>query len=603
MDFAFAGFHCAEVALRVDDLAGELEAALGPGFGLGEAADGVYRFEAGFVIQQRQQSAAVAVAESSGHVVVAVGVYPDADTLADDAERAKARKEAGVTAQLFERLPIRNWDHYLGPRERRFYLLAPNADSVTGFGEPREIARGTMVHPEASFDITPDGSTFVYDRPHGDDATDLIVEVVAVDLASGDERVLTPPDALYRVVGIDHAGRRVACVRLEVSPDDARDATVWLIDLASGDGRDALPDFDRLPGELAWSHDDETIVLVADEAGHRPVFVADVATGDVRRVTGDGAFMNVRPAPDGNWAFGLESAIDRPAAPVRISLADGSVERLKSPGSSVELPGTIHDIEATADDGQVIRSWVALPDGADADHPAPLIVWVHGGPVASWNDWSWRWNPWLLVERGYAVLMPDPALSTGYGRDFLRRGHAAWGHRPYTDVMAAVDGAVARADIDADRTGLMGGSFGGYMANWIAGHTDRFRCIVTHASIWALDQFQGTTDMPPFWAIEWGSVEDEPERYATHSPHHHAHAITTPMLVIHGELDHRVPIGEGLRLWSDLQRHGVASKFLYFPDENHWILKPQNARVWYDTVFAWLAQYVLGEEWQQPELL
>ncbi|HLF40017.1 MAG TPA: prolyl oligopeptidase family serine peptidase, partial [Acidimicrobiia bacterium] len=174
---------------------------------------------------------------------------------------------------------------------------------------------------------------------------------------------------------------------------------------------------------------------------------------------------------------------------------------------------------------------------------------------------------------------------------------------PYTDLMAAVDATVARADIDGERTAAMGGSFGGYMANWVAGHTDRFRTIVTHASLWALDQFHGTTDYGLWWEREFGDPYGDPARYVEHSPHPHIGKITTPMLVIHGELDHRVPVGEALRLWTDLVRHDVPAKFLYFPDENHWILKPQHARVWYETVLAWLDHYLLGKDWERPALL
>jgi len=203
------------------------------------------------------------------------------------------------------------------------------------------------------------------------------------------------------------------------------------------------------------------------------------------------------------------------------------------------------------------------------------------------------------------VLLPNPALSTGFGLDFIRRGRGEWGKEPYTDVMAAVDAAVARPDIDAERTAAMGGSFGGYMANWVAGHTDRFRCIVTHASLWALDQFHGSTDLGVWWEREFGDFYDEENRgrYVENSPHRHIGSIRTPMLVIHGELDHRVPISEGLRLWTDLRRHGVESKFLYFPDENHWILKPNNIVLWYETVFAWLDHHVLGEPWRRPSLV
>jgi dipeptidyl aminopeptidase/acylaminoacyl peptidase len=211
-----------------------------------------------------------------------------------------------------------------------------------------------------------------------------------------------------------------------------------------------------------------------------------------------------------------------------------------------------------------------------------------------------------MVARGYAVLLPDPALSTGYGRDFIARGHGEWGGRPYTDVMAITDAAVARPDIDETRTAMMGGSFGGYMANWIAGHTSRFRAIVSHASLWALDQMFGTTDAPAEWRRHFGSPLTQPERYEANSPHLHAASIVTPMLVIHGDKDYRVPIGEALRLWTDLAgvRGGLAgAKFLYFPDENHWVLTPGNAVIWYETVLAFLAQHVLGEPWRRPSLL
>ncbi len=210
-----------------------------------------------------------------------------------------------------------------------------------------------------------------------------------------------------------------------------------------------------------------------------------------------------------------------------------------------------------------------------------------------------------MAARGYAVLLPDPALSTGYGRDFIARGHVNWGGKPFTDLMAITDAAAARPDVDEARTAAMGGSFGGYMANWIAGHTGRFRAIVSHASLWALDQMFGTTDAPALWRRLFGTPASHPERYAANSPHLHAASISTPMLVIHGDRDYRVPIGEALRLWTDLAA-GAASgtaKFLYFPDENHWVLTPGHATVWYETVYAFLAEHMLGEPWQRPELL
>ncbi|MEV0720836.1 alpha/beta fold hydrolase, partial [Asanoa sp. NPDC050611] len=339
----------------------------------------------------------------------------------------------------------------------------------------------------------------------------------------------------------------------------------------------------------------------ADDNGRAPLWRVDAATGDVTRLTADdGAYTDLRVAPDGRWVYALRNAVDSPPTPVRVPLdGSGGAEPLPvPPGADVRVDGRLAEVAATAADGTELRAWLALPNGTDT--PAPLLLWIHGGPLGSWNGWTWRWNPWLAVAQGYAVLLPDPALSTGYGVEFIKRGWGSWGDAAYTDLMALTDAAVARADVDGTRTAAMGGSFGGYMANWIAGHTDRFDAIVTHASLWALDQMMTTTDAPFYWAREFTA-----ERLAANSPHATVDAIHTPMLVIHGDKDYRVPIGEALRLWWDLLSRSAdgGHKFLYFPDENHWILKPGNAKAWYATVFAFLAQHVKGEDWQRPELL
>jgi dipeptidyl aminopeptidase/acylaminoacyl peptidase len=255
-----------------------------------------------------------------------------------------------------------------------------------------------------------------------------------------------------------------------------------------------------------------------------------------------------------------------------------------------------------------VRGFLALPELARPGElapgeRAPLLVWVHGGPLGSWNAWTWRWNPWTATARGYAVLLPDPALSTGYGPDFLTAGWPAWGGAPYIDVLALTDTALLRDDLDPGRTALMGGSFGGYMANWVATQTDRFDAIVTHASLWDLDSFTGATDSSFAWLAEMGDPLTDRDRIEANSPHLRVADIGTPVLVIHGDKDYRVPIGEGLRLWFDLVRHEVPAKFLYFPDENHWVLTPGNAQVWYSTVFAFLAEHVLGQDWERPGLL
>jgi dipeptidyl aminopeptidase/acylaminoacyl peptidase len=593
---------------------------------------------------------AAEVARDAGGIVVGAPVLPAAgngDSAADDTRLRQERKDAGITAILHESAPVRFWDHDLGPDQPRLFAVDPDQVQETEIGwaggdkEPA-LADDTVVEgaegaegaeraanparlrdltPEPgraldgeAFELTPDGTSVITGWWRWEPAGESRCELVAIDVASGKRRVLlSVPEYDFEHPRVSPDGRIIACLR-ERHATDRRpiDLTVVLLDAdaadaadISGTGRDLLAGWDRWPNGLAWAHDSSALYLTADDGGRCPVFRVDAGSGEVTRVTADdGAYTDLNPSPDGRYLYALRAGVDSPPTPVRIDLTTGAEPgALDCPGVPVTLPGRLEEVTAAAEDGQPVRAWLVLPEGAAADQPAPLLLWVHGGPMSSWNSWSWRWNPWLMAARGYAVLLPDPALSTGYGLGFIARAHREWGARPYADIMAVTDAALARPDLDADRVAMMGGSYGGYMANWMAGHTDRFQAIVSHAGLWALDQMFGTTDHPMYWRPHFGDPLTDPEMYETNSPHRHVAQIRTPMLVIHGNKDYRVPVGEALRLWSDLYWHGAEAKFLYFPDENHWILTPGHARIWYETVLAFLAQHVLGQQWQRPRLL
>ena len=548
---------------------------------------------------------AVTVAEQAAVVAVLSDTLPASTDTASDEERRKARKDRRVDAVLHSGYPVRYWDRDLGVGQTR--LLVADLPDDEGCVEWRDLTPtpGRALHG-GEVALTPDGrtavSTWAVAEPYGSRRTTLI----AVDLATGERRVLL--DDGSSDVGsprVSPDGTQVAVVvERRSTPDEPVDLRLMVLPLdGSVEPREVAPGWDRWVSEHRWVPGSDALVVTADDSGRCPVFRIDLATGDVTRLTGDdGMYTDLCVSPDGAHVYALRNAVDAAPAPVRLDARAAGQEpvRLAGPGTAPPPPGSLTEVSAAAEDGTDLRAWLVLPEG---DGPHPLLLWVHGGPLGSWNGWSWRWNPHLMTARGYAVLLPDPALSTGYGREMVRRGWGRWGDEPYTDLMALTDAALDHPAVDADRTAAMGGSFGGYMANWIAGHTDRFRAVVTHASLWDLEQFGPTTDAAYYWTREM-----TPQMAREHSPSRYADAITSPMLVIHGDKDYRVPIGEGLRLWWDLcsrapDPDAMPHRFLYYPMENHWVLSPQHSKLWYETVHAFLAVHVLDQEWVTPELL
>ena len=550
----------------------------------------------------------VAAARSADAIAFGALLHPAATSLEDDAARTKARKEAGVGALLFEDYPIRYWDHWLAPQRQRFFAAPLPADPEARL-EPTDLTGDVgPVFLESDFDISPDGRTIVAGWADWSNLPATPVDLVAIDVETKARRTLGHGNAYFSHPKVSPDGRLVVCVRSTLGAlDEAAASTLWLVDLATGEGHDLTPKLDLWPESPVWAPDSSAVFFVADRLGWVAAFRVDLADGNTTCLVSEGAVTDLCPSPDGQIIYALRATMATPARIVRFATTGENqtpVELAKSiDDGGVGGRGRVERLTAQAADGMPIGSWLILPPDASAEHPAPLVVFAHGGPIGSWNGWSWRWNPNLLTERGYAVLMPDPAISIGYGQRMVERGWGHWGEAPYTDILTALDGALTRADIDASRTALAGGSYGGYMANWVAGHTDRFRAIVTHASLWDLRPFHGTTDTGADWEHEMGDPYRQPELYDRQSPATHIGSIKTPMLVIHGERDFRVPLGEALRLWTDLRRHGVSARFLYFPDENHWILKPNNARLWYETVLAFLDEHVLGKEWVRPPFL
>jgi dipeptidyl aminopeptidase/acylaminoacyl peptidase len=544
----------------------------------------------------------VRTARGADAAVFGASLLSSARDVDDDRRLRDLRTANNVSAILHSRYPVRFWDNDLGPDEPHLFDATDLRDLTP---QPGGALRQAGFE-SAVFDISADGRFLVTTwRITGPEATERSV-LVRVDLASGERRVIADdPDADLQHPAISPDGSAIAFIHETITtPDRAPRMTLQCLRFG-GQQVPVAKTWDRRPTSLTWSSDGTSLVVTADQGGRAPVFLVELSTSTVTQLTDDEfAYADVVAGP-GGVLHALRSSYAAPPHPVRIE-PGGAVTVLPCVDLPT-LPGALTELTAAAADGTVLRSWLVLPDDAEDSGPAPLMLWIHGGPLGSWNSWSWRWNPWLLAAQGYAVLLPDPALSTGYGQEFIQRGWGAWGGPPFDDLMAATDAACAHPRIDAARVAAMGGSFGGYMANWIAGHTNRFAAIVTHASLWALDQFSPTTDHAYYWRREM-----TPEMTAANSPHQFVARIATPMLVIHGDKDYRVPIGEGLRLWYELLAKSALPagedgnsphRFLYFPSEHHWVIAPQHTKIWYQVVIAFLAEHVLGEKPELPEML
>lgn len=561
----------------------------------------------------------VVTARESWSVVVTAKAAPGAgDAEADRAWWSK-RRHKKVSAILYDGLPLRFWDHYLGPDEVHLFGVTVDPARPDERLELRDLTpdAGQGLH-DCHPVLTPDGSRLLVDRfvPLGRGRHRQ--EIVAIDFERADPTVLASvEDASFEFShpAVSPDGRRAAAIRTSRSTiERPHEVDVWLMELSLAGGLASARPLDvgddPYPHLIEFTADSSALLVSADWHGRCPLFRIDIEDGTVTRLTGAGEWSSMQPAPHGSSLYALRSTVDEPARPVRLTLGvaepverdSGALLVLEAPGSVAPVPGRLEEVTAEAADGTALRGWLVLPDGAGPESPAPFALFVHGGPYNSWNSWHWRWNPWVLAARGWAVLLPDPALSTGYGAGMIERGWGEWGGAPFEDLMRLTDAAVARAEIDETRTAALGGSYGGYMANWIAGHTDRFAAIVSHASLWSLEQMRTTTDWNDYWD-DWGYPDTNPEFYEKWSPDRYADRITTPMLVIHGDLDYRCPVGESLRLCAELTRRGVEAKFLFFREENHWILQPGDSAVWYETVLAFLDEHVLGGEWKRPALL
>jgi dipeptidyl aminopeptidase/acylaminoacyl peptidase len=529
-------------------------------------------------------------------LLVTSDVHPSCG--ADDACNKQKLEAAGKpsAARVYDHLLLRHWDTWEDGR-RAHLLVAP----VNG-GPARDLTPGDRDTPPFSlgnedYAVSPDGTEVAFSR--NDDPVEALstnAELYVVPVAGGSPvKVAGSPgydgSPRYSPDGTKIAFR--AQMRAGYESDRWR---LMVYDRQSRTIRNLTEPFDRHVDSVTWSPDSRTLYFTADDDARAPIFSVSVAGGPVKTVLGGATFGDLLASSDGRSLLASRVALTHPAEFYRVGV-DGTglapITRVNDaflasfhlrPGESVKYKGAA---------GKDVQAWIVKPADFDPARKYPLLVLIHGGPQGFWGDgWTYRWNAQVFASAGWVVLQPNPRGSVGWGQEFIDDINADWGGRAYEDVMRGTDYVETLPYIQKGRTAAAGASYGGYMVNWILGHTERYRALVSHDGLFDLESMYGSTE--ELWFVEWefkGPFWEQPELYARWDPKRFVKAFKTPTLVVHGELDYRVPLEQGLALFTALQRRGVPSRLLVFPDENHWVLKPANAVRWYEEVIGWLARW------------
>lgn len=540
------------------------------------------------------------VSPYSKHIAFTMEVFVDLKSVEKTKEKLdkiEARKATGV---LYDQIFIRHWDTWKDGRRSHLFVMPinggdpedvmPDMDADTPsrpFGGPEEIT------------FTPDGKGIVFTaRDVGREepwSTDFDLYYAPMD-GSQPPKCLTEKNEAWDTQPVfSPEGKTLAYLAMSQPRYEADRFRIVLYNWADGSERVLTENWDRSASSFCWSNDSKTIFATADNIGQTSLFAIDAKTGNVKTIVKDGTIGS--PGVAGKK---IVYGMDNLKSPVELFSVnpDGSdpqaITQINAEKVASARMGDYEQFSFKGWNDETVYCYVVKPVDFDPTQKYPVAFLIHGGPQGSFgNHFHYRWNPQAYAGAGYTAVMVDFHGSTGYGQAFTDAIRGDWGGKPLVDLQKGLAAALDRyAWMDGDRVGALGASFGGYMINWIAGNwSDRFKCLVNHDG--NLDERIAYFDTEELWFPEWdheGTPWTNPEGYEKHNPINFVKNWKTPMLVIHGEYDYRVVVTQGISTFNALQRLGIPSKFLYFPDENHWVLKPHNSILWHDTVIGWLDQ-------------
>ncbi|WNG45550.1 S9 family peptidase [Archangium minus] len=549
---------------------------------------------------------AFALSRDGKTLAVALEVYPDCATLECTTQRQKEQAQKKTTGRVYDKLFVRHWDTWADGRRSHLFVLP-----VDGSAAPRDVMVGMDADAPSKpfggpeeFTFTPDGKGLVFtarDVGHTESwSTDLDLFLAPLDKPGAPKKLTEKNRATDTSPVFSPDGKTLAYLAMSRPGYESDRLRVVLRSWPEGKERVLAEQWDRSAGGLTWSADGKSVLVTADDIGQHPVFAIDVASSQVRALSGPGSAAEPQPLPDGRVVF-LRDDLKSPADLYSVR-ADGSELRQLTRVNEDALArirfGDYEQFEFPGWNGETVRAFVVKPVDFDPKKKYPVAYLIHGGPQGSFgNHFHYRWNPQTYAGRGYAAVMVDFHGSTGYGQAFTDSIRGDWGGKPFEDLQKGLEAAIKRYSfLDGDKVCALGASYGGFMINWIAGQMpDRFRCLVNHDG--NLDEKLAYFNTEELWFPEWehgGTPWEKPEGYTKHNPIDHVAKWKTPMFVIHGGQDFRVVDTQGLSTFTVLQRRGIPSKLLYFPDENHWVVKPANSIQWHEAVLDWLDQWTKG---------
>jgi dipeptidyl aminopeptidase/acylaminoacyl peptidase len=549
------------------------------------------------------------VSPKGDRLVVSVGVYLDCPGgVTSDLECTQRRLDEAAhspaTGVLHKELFVRHWDTWSDGRRSQLYALT--LDDVAR-GPPVRLTAGIGDVPSKPFGgredyaFSPDGAQLVFAvRAAAGEPWSTNFDLYQVPAEGGTPRNLTADNPAWDgQPAFSPDGTQLAYLAMDRAGFEADRFHLVLLNMKSGVKRPLTQTWDRSIAGFGWSRDGKSLFATTDHLGQRPLWSIDAATGRASAITGAGEVEAFSVGP--RKVFYAFSNLGSPADLYSVGFTGGTPTQISHVNQSELAQRKLGEYEQFSFAGwndENVFGYVMKPPDFKRDQKYPVAFVVHGGPQGSFaNSWNWRWNAQTFAGAGYGVIMIDFHGSTGYGQAFTDSISGDWGGKPFEDLKLGLDAALKQYPwLDGDHVCALGASYGGYMMNWIAGQwPDRFKCIVSHDGIFDNRTMYYSTE--ELWFPEWengGPEYRNPAAYAKHNPIDYVSKWKTPTLVIHGQLDYRVPDSQGLAVFTALQRQGIPSELLYFPSENHWVLKPADSVQWYDSVLGWL------NRWLQP---